>query len=150
MEFSVVMTTSIVATLSGVLLPGDWSFFVPYLVGGISLGVLAVGSTAPGLLTFAIDRFSLVFPDYRERTCRHEAAHFLIGYLHGAPVARYSLEIRSQHVQLAQAVLQRKLYTGPLEDEELDSLAVIAMAGVAAEAMKYDSVIGQTEDLLDL
>ena len=54
-------------------------FFVPYLVGGISIAVLAVGSTAPGLLQFAIDRFSLVFPDYRERTTRHEAAHFLTG-----------------------------------------------------------------------
>ena len=31
--FSVVMTTSIIATLSGVLLPGDFGFFVPYFVG---------------------------------------------------------------------------------------------------------------------
>ena len=58
-------------------------FFVPYLVGGISIAVLAVGSTAPGLLQYAIDKFSLVFPDYRERTRRHEAAHFLTGYLLG-------------------------------------------------------------------
>ena len=40
--------------------------------------------------------------------------------------------------------------TFDLQDEELDSLAVIAMAGVAAEAMKYEEVIGQTEDLFDL
>ena len=32
----------------------------------------------------------------------------------------------------------------------MDSLAVIAMGGVAAEAMKYEEVIGQTEDLFDL
>ena len=55
---------------------------MPYLTGGISIAVLAVGSTAPGLLEFAIGKFSSIFPDYRERVLRHEAAHFLC-----APVA---------------------------------------------------------------
>jgi len=31
-------------------------FFVPYLTGGISIAVLAVGSTAPGLLQFFINK----------------------------------------------------------------------------------------------
>jgi hypothetical protein len=145
-----VLSTSVVATIAGVVLPGDWGFFTSYLVGGISLVVLAIGSTAPGLLTVITDRFSLVFPDYKERTLRHEAGHFLMAYLHGSPIAEYSLELKRERVQIAAAVLQRKLYMGPLEDEELDSLAVIAMGGVAAEAMKYEDVIGQTEDLFDL
>ena len=55
---------------------------MPYLVGGISLGVLAVGSTAPGLLTFATDKFQQVLPDYRDRVLRHEDAHFLVRVLH--------------------------------------------------------------------
>ena len=148
--FTVVITTSVLATVAGVVLPGDWGFFSSYLIGGINLVVLAIGSTAPGLLTVLTDKFSLVFPDYRERTLRHEAGHFLLAYLHGAPIASYSLELRGPRVQLAQAVLQRKLYAGRLEDEELDSLAVIAMGGVAAEAIKYEEVIGQTEDLFDL
>lgn len=58
-------------------------FFVPYLVGGISLGVLAVGSVAPGLLQFAIDKFGQLQPDYRERVLRHEAAHFLVRWGRG-------------------------------------------------------------------
>ena len=53
-------------------------FFVPFLTAGSVLVVLAIGSTNPGALQFLIDRFSLVFPDYRERVCRHEAAHFLV------------------------------------------------------------------------
>lgn len=104
--FTVVASTSLVAVVAGVVLPGDWvrclvkhrkslkatinqsmttpffrsqqGFFVPYLVGGISLGVLAVGSVAPGLLQFAIDKFGQLQPDYRERVLRHEAAHFLV------------------------------------------------------------------------
>ena len=51
---------------------------MPYLTGAIVLVVLAVGSTAPGLLQFIIGRFAQVFPDYRERVLRHEAAHFLV------------------------------------------------------------------------
>lgn len=51
---------------------------MPYLTGAVVLVVLAVGSTAPGLLAFVIGRFAQVFPDYRERVLRHEAAHFLV------------------------------------------------------------------------
>jgi hypothetical protein len=40
---------SVAAVVLGQL-PGDWGFFSAYLTGGIVLGVLAVGSTAPGLL----------------------------------------------------------------------------------------------------
>ena len=39
---------------------GMQGFFVPYLVGGISIVVLAIGSTSPGILQFAIDYFSQV------------------------------------------------------------------------------------------
>ena len=53
-------------------------FFVPYLTGGISIAVLAIGSTAPGFLQFFIDKFAQIFPDYRERVLRHEAAHLLV------------------------------------------------------------------------
>ncbi|KAK3411583.1 hypothetical protein EUGRSUZ_I00323 [Eucalyptus grandis] len=74
--FTVVGTTGFLGVLAGQL-PGDWGFFVPYLVGSISLIVLGVGSTSPGLLQAAISGFSSVFPDYQERIARHEAAHFL-------------------------------------------------------------------------
>lgn len=106
--YTLVGFTSVVAVAAGQL-PGDWvrkclpadtsmhltdrcicnkiafqtlqGFFVPYLTGAIVLVVLAIGSTAPGLLQFIIGRFAQVFPDYRERVLRHEAAHFLVRYL---------------------------------------------------------------------
>jgi hypothetical protein len=40
---------SVAAVVLGQL-PGDWGFFTSYLTGAIVLVVLAVGSTAPGLL----------------------------------------------------------------------------------------------------
>jgi hypothetical protein len=72
---------------------GDWGFFGSYLSGGLAIVVLAVGSVAPGLLTFATDKFSQIFPDYRDRVLRHEAAHFLVGYLLGVPIVYYDLAI---------------------------------------------------------
>uniref|UniRef100_M1C688 Uncharacterized protein n=1 Tax=Solanum tuberosum TaxID=4113 RepID=M1C688_SOLTU len=47
--FTVVGTTGFLGVLAGQL-PGDWGFFVPYLIGSISLVVLGIGSTSPASL----------------------------------------------------------------------------------------------------
>ncbi len=147
--FSVVATTSISAVILGQL-PGDWGFFSSYLCGGISFVVLGIGSVNPGILQFAIDKFSQVFPDYKERVLRHEAAHFLTAYLLGVPVAGYSLIVGKEHTDLAEAALQRRLIEKQLDDKEVDTLSVIAMAGATAEAMYYEEVMGQNQDMFDL
>ncbi|CAL9135375.1 unnamed protein product [Musa textilis] len=147
--FTVVGTTSLLAVIAGQL-PGDWGFFVPYLIGSISLIVLAVGSISPGLLQAAINGFSSFFPDYQERIARHEAAHFLVAYLIGLPILGYSLDIGKEHVNLVDERLQKLIYSGQLDDKELDRLAAVSMAGLAAEGLKYDKVIGQSADLFTL
>ncbi|KAF8011968.1 hypothetical protein BT93_I0177 [Corymbia citriodora subsp. variegata] len=147
--FTVVGTTGFLGVLAGQL-PGDWGFFVPYLLGSISLIVLAVGSIAPGLLQAAISGFSTVFPDYQDRIARHEAAHFLVAYLIGLPILGYSLDIGKEHVNLIDERLEKLIYSGQLESKELDRLAVVAMAGLAAEGLKYDKVVGQSADLFSL
>ena len=150
-----VTTVGVSSVLAVVLgqLPGDWGFFGAYLSGGISIVVLAVGSVAPGLLQIPIEAFSGLFPDYRERVLRHEAAHFLIGYLYGVPVVEYSLGIGKEHTDFIVSYLQRPLYgvgAKGLSDVELDQLAVVSMAGVASEALRFDEIVGQTTDLFDL
>ncbi|VVB02470.1 unnamed protein product [Arabis nemorensis] len=147
--FTVVGTTGFLAVIAGQL-PGDWGFFVPYLVGSISLVVLAVGSVSPGLLQAAISGFSTFFPDYQERIARHEAAHFLVAYLIGLPILGYSLDIGKEHVNLIDERLAKLIYSGQLDSKELDRLAAVAMAGLAAEGLKYDKVIGQSADLFSL
>ncbi|GAA0172286.1 hypothetical protein LIER_26138 [Lithospermum erythrorhizon] len=117
--FSVVGSTGFLGVLAGQL-PGDWGFFVPYLLGSISLIVLAVGSVSPGLLQAAIDGFSSFFPDYKDRVARHEAAHFLVAYLLGLPIFGYSLDIGKEHVNLIDEKLEKLIYSGQLDTKELD------------------------------
>ena len=144
---AVVGGSSVLALVLGQL-PGDWGFFGMYLSGGISILVLAVGSTAPGLLQIPINAFSSLFPDFRDRVLRHEAAHFLIAYMLGVPVVGYNLDLGSEHTDLLEYRLQRKIVGAQrLSDDEIDALSVIAMAGVAAEATVFPEVIGQTADL---
>ncbi|KAJ9177685.1 hypothetical protein P3X46_012876 [Hevea brasiliensis] len=147
--FTVVGTTGFLGVLAGQL-PGDWGFFVPYLIGSISLIVLAVGSISPGLLQAAISSFSSFFPDYQDRIARHEAAHFLIAYLLGIPILDYSLDIGKEHVNLIDKNLEKLIYSGQLDTKDLDRLAVVAMAGLAAEGLQYDKVVGQSADLFTL
>ncbi|EAY95738.1 uncharacterized protein [Oryza sativa Japonica Group] len=147
--FTVVGSTGFLGVLAGQL-PGDWGFFVPYLIGSISLIVLAIGSISPGLLQAAIGAFSTVFPDYQERIARHEAAHFLVAYLIGLPILGYSLDIGKEHVNLIDDQLQKLIYSGQLDQKEIDRLAVVSMAGLAAEGLEYDKVVGQSADLFTL
>lgn len=53
-----------------------------------------------------IDKFSSVFPDYRERVLKHEAGHFLVGYLMGVPVTSYSLSLGKEHTDFMEGKLQ--------------------------------------------
>jgi hypothetical protein len=148
---AVTLSTSVLALVVGATLPGDWGAFGSYLIGGISLATLAVGSTAPGLLKVAIDRFARVNPEYRQRIAKHEAAHFLVGYMLGTPVAGYSLGLGTAHTDFLEAKLERKVYGRiAIKEETMLPLACISMAGVAAEAMAYEEVQGQEADLRDL
>jgi hypothetical protein len=119
--FSVVATTSVLAVAASTL-PGDWGFFSSYLIGGISLVVLAIGSVNPGLLQVAINTFSTLFPDFRERILRHESAHFLVAYLLGLPVCGYNLDLGREQTALVEAKLQARLFERNLEDTDIDIL----------------------------
>ena len=46
----------------------------------------------------------------------------------------------AQHTDFAEAKLQKRLLLSKLATPEVDLLSVMAMAGVAAEAMEYEEV----------
>lgn len=89
-----------------------------------------------------------MFPDYRERVVAHEAAHLLLGYLLGVPVAAYSLSLGKEHTDFAEAKIQKRLIERRLQPREVDVLGIMALAGAAAEAARYEEVVGQTADLM--
>ena len=50
-------------------------------------------STAPGLISAVIEvGKTRLDPKYGERRVKHEAAHFLMGYLCGVPIQGYEVE----------------------------------------------------------
>ncbi|KAL0290421.1 UNVERIFIED_CONTAM: hypothetical protein Sangu_2575400 [Sesamum angustifolium] len=102
--------------------PASWGLglFCAYLIGSISLIVLAVGSIRQ------------------------------VAYLLGLPILGYSLDIGKEHVNLIDERLEKLIYSGQLDAKELDRLAVVAMAGLAAEGLQYDKVVGQSADLFTL
>ncbi|KAI3775857.1 hypothetical protein L1987_45613 [Smallanthus sonchifolius] len=73
-----------------------------------------------------------------------------VAYLVGLPILGYSLDIGKENVNLIDEKLEKLLYSGKLDSKELDRLAVVAMAGLAAEGLKYDKVVGQSADLFTL
>ena len=56
------------------------------------------------------------------------------------PVAAYSLDIGRAHTDFAEGKMQMRLIERQLEDEEIDTFAIISMAGVASEATRYEEV----------
>ncbi|OEL22318.1 hypothetical protein BAE44_0016662 [Dichanthelium oligosanthes] len=78
------------------------------------------------------------------RRCGH------VAYLIGLPILGYSLDIGKEHVNLIDEQLQKLIYSGQLDGKELDRLAVVSMAGLAAEGLEYDKVVGQSADLFTL
>ncbi|CAH9109706.1 unnamed protein product [Cuscuta europaea] len=73
-----------------------------------------------------------------------------VAYLIGIPILGYSLDIGKENVNLIDERLEKLIYSGQLDSKELDRLAVVAMAGLAAEGLKYNSVLGQSADLFTL
>lgn len=135
------------------LLPENIGATICYLVALIPVAFLGIGSTAPGLIADGIASLKGTADDdvkKEDRVCRHEAGHFLVGYLCGLPVKSYSItDIGYPCVEF------HPTSDGPatgreLSAEEVAGLSVIAMSGSVAEILSFENAKGGENDFLEL
>ena len=140
------------------LLPENVGATLCYFLALIPILWLGVGSTAPAAIASLIvlirgqDDGGV---DPTERVCRHEAAHFLAGYLCGLPVANYETIEDSDipRVEFHYSSDADSVATAPnreLTMDEVNALTVVAMSGAVAEAMSFEKAKGGNSDLIEL
>ena len=147
----VVLGSTLLAFLSLALLPENVGATFCYLFAVIPILFIGVGSVSPGLIAGGIVFSRGDSEDtstQRERICRHEAGHFLCGYMCGLPVKNYvvSPDTGVACVEFHPAGLAGQELSG----DAIAALSVVAMSGSVAEIMEYGKATGGENDLLEL
>jgi len=149
---AVVLGSTILGILSLAVLPDNIGATFTYLFALIPVGFVAIGSTSPGIIAAAIKASRGEREDtenQRDRVCRHEAGHFLCGWLCGLPVKNYNVndetgvacvEFHTSGIAVGQE----------LSEESIANLSVVAMSGSVAEILAFDNAKGGENDLLEL
>ena len=111
-----------------------------YLFAGIPIGILAIGSTAPGILFLPVEAFRAATANAEEkknrelRVCRHEASHLLCAYVLGLPVQEVTVDPKGgpRVVVYDEELVQQPGQLVPAA--QVESLAVVAMSGVREQS----------------
>jgi hypothetical protein len=145
------------ASVAGVaalaFLPENIGATVCYLVALIPILWLGVGSTAPGLIAGAIAAArgtSEEREEQEDRVCRHEAGHFLCGYLCGLPIKSYQTNDLGVPCVEFYPVTDGEGRGREFTQEEIAILSVVAMSGSVAEVQKFGVAKGGQNDLIAL
>ena len=150
---AVVLGSTLLGILSLAVLPSNIGATFTYLFALIPIGFIAIGSTSPGLIAAAIvgsrnDKEDEV--TRRERICRHEAGHFLCGYMCGLPVKEYSISPDTGVACVEFHTSSVSAGGRELTDDEIAALSVVAMSGSVAEIIEYGQAKGGQNDLQEL
>ena len=145
------------ASVAGVaalaFLPENIGATVCYFAALIPILWLGVGSTAPGLIAGAIAASrgtSEEREEQEDRVCRHEAGHFLCGYLCGLPIKSYQTnDLGIPCVEFYPAT-DGEGRGREFTPEEIAILSVVAMSGSVAEVQKFGVAKGGQNDLIAL
>jgi len=154
LTIGVVVGSTVLAVACLAFLPENVGATLCYLFALIPILFVGIGSTSPGIIAAAIVavRGSKSEKVAREdRVLRHEAAHFLCGYLCGLPIKQYSLIDGFPCVEFfpsgeVDAVSGKR----ELESEEIAALSIVALSGSVAEVMEFEQAQGGENDLLEL
>lgn len=145
--------SSIVGVLALIFLPENTGATVCYFAALVPILFLGVGSTAPAAIAGAIAAFKGIDDGAdmkEERICRHEAGHFLCGYLCGLPVKAYELNDLGYPCVEFYPSTDGEAMGRELSEEEINALSVVAMSGSVAEALEFGEAKGGQNDLLEL
>jgi len=157
-----IQDTFIKVVVGATVLAGSWAAFAPfddtvrftgtYLIAGVPIAILAIGSVAPGILFLPIEWFKALTDDSAkqeslERVCRHEASHLLTAYCLGIPISEIEATNGKPQVVIfdEQAVLQPGTFVDA--EKTLPRLAVVALSGLMAEAEAFGKALGASADL---
>jgi hypothetical protein len=144
---------SVAGVAALVFLPENVGATVCYAAALIPILFLAVGSSAPAAIAQVIAALKKSDDPVKkeDRVCRHEAAHFLCGYLCGLPIASYdSTPENIPRVEFHETTEGPLTARNELTEDEVNFLTVVAMSGAVAEAMEFGQAGGANSDLLAL
>jgi len=159
LTIAVVLGSTLLGILALAALPPNVGATFTYLFALIPIGFIGIGSVAPGIIASVIvaSRGGNREDDdaRRERICRHEAGHFLCGYMCGLPVREYVIDSDSgvacvEFHPTSSSSSSSTDGTGALSDADIAHLSVVAMSGSVAEIMKYGRATGGEADLIEL
>ncbi|CAM9518219.1 unnamed protein product, partial [Ectocarpus sp. 12 AP-2014] len=136
----------------GAAIGGNVGASFTYFFALLPIVFLGIGSTAPGVITAVINNVRRKSQDdYEERRVRHEAAHFLSGYLCGLPIKSYKADGGTTLVEFYDSaegdMSGRAMKFTP---EEVDQVSIVAMSGAVGEALSYGTATGGASDLDNL
>ncbi|CAM9620294.1 unnamed protein product [Ectocarpus sp. 4 AP-2014] len=136
----------------GAAIGGNVGASFTYFFALLPIVFLGIGSTAPGVITAVINNVRRKSQDdYEERRVRHEAAHFLSGYLCGLPIKSYKADGGTTLVEFYDSaegdMSGRAMKFTP---GEVDQVSIVAMSGAVGEALSYGTATGGASDLDNL
>jgi hypothetical protein len=149
----VTLGSSIAGVASLAFLPENTGAAFCYFFAIIPILFLGIGSTAPGIIAGAIAS-ARNSPEEKseqiDRICRHEAGHFLCGYLCGLPIKAYSANDDGVPCVEFYPSTDGNAVGRELSSEEISAMSVVALSGSVAEVLKFGEAKGGDNDLIEL
>lgn len=150
---AVVAVSSVVGVGSLVFLPENIGAGVCYFAALVPILWVGIGSSAPGILAGLIMTTKGTEDDKIEREnriCKHEAGHFLCGYLCGLPIRSYQTNDLGFPCVEFHPSKEGEAKGREFTEEEISALSVVALSGSVAEVLEFGEAKGGDNDLIEL